>query len=64
MPKFLDTIRYQFTVTFKYFHSLVNMTLTSEPAEHILVIYLNPFQEPKAFLEYISDAGMPALQVS
>lgn len=39
MPNFLDTIRYQITVTFKYFHSLVSMTLTSEPAEHILVIY-------------------------
>ena len=33
----------EYTVTFKYFWSLVNRTVTSDPAEHILVIYVNPF---------------------
>lgn len=40
-----------FTLTFKYFQLLINETLTSEPAEHTPVIYLNLFQEAKAFGE-------------
>lgn len=43
----LDTIH----TILKFLQLLVNVTLTSEPAEHILIIYPKPFQEPKAFPE-------------